>query len=947
VKLDRGEERRKKMAARARQLLQDTAVWRTLIAGSTTIAVLAGTSSKPEPIDNKKVPSTSSCRLQRSADSRGSLNIIRPWSLFSPTVSRLEEQQSSSAQNYDDNHPELREDGVSNSTTTSRKRRSNRKVYDFIVIGYGNAGRSAVETLRKECPSASIALLDPLRRPALLRRQQQPAYSYQLDYFNARVVGLTPLQHGVETDTGGDCDEDLQYRYAVLIASGNRGAVPPSYLLDDKSRDHIFELRPTILPLQKEKEEDTRNHHHHHQRPVLSAENVRNEILQRAKHGASVGVLGSGFEAIDTVVEASLVGTANHKTMKRNRPVIIFGSHGPVNHVLPNYLCSALAKKLKSKRIEVLDRSLIRYISHNDADSKNSKQQAFLNVYTAKSFDFLDGKSTSLDALVIAPETSSARGTGCIPTDCVPVFLEDTAKSRSWYQTWSALSVDTQHCDPAMLVCYKDDGRIAVTPELCACSGVYAAGSVAKYANSITGHATVAGMGVEDGTAAGRTAALNMARLYHHHHAAQNPFWSKSSSSSSSSATNFFGFGSSSSTTRDEQARDEEVLRRTVVKDPLPVWRSDLRYSSKRGQNTEPTSLSEIGVVALCVGNCEAESMATHGVWWTNLSAFQRRMTRRATAQNGDEGDQEKSSEDGRLKKQRHRQKREIKKSLKPVYGLGVVYYLDSTGRIQGVMTWGLPFTESENSTKLNQQLVDQMKTVIRTNGGIRTLDTEGDHMKMAQYLRETSQQLLLTALQSHGDDFSKGHNLSHNNVPRPLHRYTEVRPPSLRSVGVLKRRDGLHGHGVLGEDMFARFEDDETPDPPPPRPQPSGNVGSAAQEAAQYEARYNWCVRVLLRFRNVSLYDLHLDTCSRAFRLLYCMLFSLFTVGACGTRKSGVGTRTKRGRGLPKRSPCGFARETRRGTFRRGNAWRLLTRMPWVGNTTTVVWFVTTGYSC
>lgn len=838
------------MASRACRLLEGSALWRTLVAGGSSLAVFAAGSSSSscqEPSDsNKKAPSTS--RLHRLNDPEESA-YKRPRSFFSASITCLEGQRFPARKKFDDNGGGGSSSPARVMSTTSRKRhRGNQKVYDFIVIGYGNAGRSAVETLQKECPSASIALLDPLRRPAAAastgsgssKYEKQQHTDNQLDYFDARGIHLKPLQHVVETDTGDDDNEDLQYRYAVLIASGARGAVPPSYLTDDKSREHIFELRPTILSVRQE--DDTNDvagaaRNYHHRRPVLSAENVRKEMLQRAKNGASVGVLGSGSEAIDTVVEASLAGSANHKTMKRNRPVLIFGSHGPMNHMLPNYLCSALSKKLKSRKIDVLDRSLIRYISHNDDDLKNSKQRAFLNVYTAKSFDFLDGKTTSLDALVVAPETSGARGTGCLPTDCVPVFLEDTANGRSWYKTWSALSVDTQHFDPAMVACYKDDGRIAVTPELCACSGVYAAGSVARYANSVTGHATVAGMGVEDGTAAGRTAALNMARLYHADH-------KSSQSTASSAATSLLGFGSSSyGAVRDE--RSEEVLRRAIVKDPLPVWRSDLRYSSKSGQLIEPTSLSEIGVIALCVGNCEAESMSTHGVWWSNLSAFQRRMTRRETARYDDEGgDQEKSLDDTRLRKHRHRQRREIKKSLKPVYGLGVVYYLDNTGRIQGVMTWGLPFTESESSTKLNQQLVNQMKTVIQTNGGIRALDTESDHMKMATYLREASQQLLLTALQSHGNDFLKAHELSYDgNFPRPLHRYTDVRSPSLRSVGVLKRKDGLHGHGVLGEDMFARFEDDETPDPPPPRPNPSGNVGSAAQEVAQYEARYNWSI--------------------------------------------------------------------------------------------------------
>jgi len=870
------------MVSQARRLLllQDTFWWRTLlIAGGTGICTVSmldrrqrERSEGANAMERKSGGATDKSlrrakrfwweqqQLEFPQDA-SNIGAVAPWSsmwssLVAPSVTLTEGRATTGI-------GEAQQQQISSSPKMDDAARN--KVYDFVVIGYGNAGRSAVETLQQECPSASIALLDPLRRPssAIIGTSSS---NTRLDYFSSRAVGLSPQKQLVETD---HCDDDddasgnstLQYKYAVLIATGARGAVPPSYLMDDKSREHIFELRPTILPTTAvgndngSDDDDGQPHQReeeNHQRPVMSAEDVRQTVLRRAKEGASVGVLGCGFDAVDLVVEASLMGISNKMNMKRNRPVMIFGSHGPVNHALPNYLCSALAKRLKAKRIDLLDRSLIRYVSHNEDEAKHSSSKKrqpapYLNVYTAKSFDFLDGRTTSLDVLVLAPDVSGPRGTGVLPTNEVPEFLEDAAKGRSWYQTWSGLSVLSQD-DPSMIVCYKDDGRIAVNPELCACTGVYAAGSVAKYANSVTGHATVAGAGVADGTAGGRTAAMNMARLV---------------GSRSGNSNSRFGFGT----------REGRKSKMVTVKDPLPVWRSDLRYSSAReGDPTEETSLSQIGVTALCVGNCDAESMSTHGVWWSNHSAFRRRLTQRSRQDEGDEGggDDDGSPESLRRQQQRQRQRREILKSLKPVYGLGVIYYLDSTGHIQGLMTWGLPFTCSENDRKLNQQLIEQMRTVIRTNGGIRCLDTEADHLKMAQYLGDTSKQLVATALTSgHGEHFAKAHQLQLNEFPRPLHRYTEVRPPSVRSVGVLKRRDGLHGNGILGEDMFARYEeqDDHRPDPPPPKPvrhqattttvaaggsatttakdassSQAAAAAAAAWEAAQ-EARYHWAV--------------------------------------------------------------------------------------------------------
>ena len=63
--------------------------------------------------------------------------------------------------------------------------------YDFIVIGCGNAGRSAIEHLRKVCPKARIAVVDSLR-PCHHRGVNQ--------YKKNRVVGLSVDDQTVELD---------------------------------------------------------------------------------------------------------------------------------------------------------------------------------------------------------------------------------------------------------------------------------------------------------------------------------------------------------------------------------------------------------------------------------------------------------------------------------------------------------------------------------------------------------------------------------------------------------------------------------------------------------------------------------------------------------------------------------------------------------------------------
>jgi hypothetical protein len=623
------------------------------------------------------------------------------------------------------------------------------RTYDYVVIGCGNAGRAALQTLRDECPAASIALVDPM---------QSPKASKKVEYYASRAVGLDPRERLVTLDDSGE--SVIRYKHAVLMATGARGAPPPHYLMEDKAMDRIFELRPTV---RSEPE----------QRPVMSPTQVQHKVLRAAAAGSRVCVVGSGWEAIDLAVAAAA------KAPSRAAPALIFGNSGPLGHILPSYLSAAVSKRLKSKKIDVQDRTLIRYISHDDQEKKPC-----LQIYVAKAFDFLDTNRTAANLVVVAPEVSGARGSAVLPTSNknIPPYLEETRGHRAWYETWSKLTMPTVNT-PATVVCYKEDGRIAVNPELAACTGVYAAGSVAKYANGLTGHADVAGVGVEEGVASGRVAGANMSRLFQ--------------------TGNILGFSG--------------PAQYALTKDPIPVWRSDLRaYPAKDPK----TSLSDVGIIALCVGNCDSERFYTQGVWWTNQSAH-RRMD-------------ESLTEEGMTKRQR---RRKLKESLKPVYGLGFVFYMDRSGKIQGIMSWGVPFTT--RGDELNEKLVQQMKSILTSNSALTSRNSEIDHMRMTNYLSAESRRMVETAFSGFaGDADGQAHQLDGEieNFPRPYHRYTEVRPPNVRTLGLVKRKGG-QGHGVLGEDLFARYEE-AVEDAPPPRLYTAGNVGYASEKP---DAMYEW----------------------------------------------------------------------------------------------------------
>lgn len=283
--------------------------------------------------------------------------------------------------------------------------------------------------------------------------------------------------------------------------------------------------------------------------------------------------------------------------------------------------------------------------------------------------------------------------------------------------------------------------------ELSAASGIFAAGSVAKYPNQITGHATVAGEGVLDGTQAGIIAATNMIKNYHE---------------------------------RDKPGKHDALRSSNVFSNnkSLCVTRTD-KLSTTSGSHS---SLSSIGISALCVGQCDSETMSTHGFWWTNQS---RRLTRRASVlpSNASSG-----------------------KSSKPIYGPGVVYYLDRAGSIRGVMLWGLPYTQSSNHDELNSVLVDRLKEIIHTNGKIIQEDHAAAIEKMRldptllspSHLAEESRHLSSIAMAT-----SPG-KATYEIVPRPLHRYVPSKPISTTKIGVLKRNEKI-GSGSVGEDIFER----------------------------------------------------------------------------------------------------------------------------------------------
>jgi hypothetical protein len=350
--------------------------------------------------------------------------------------------------------------------------------------------------------------------------------------------------------------------------------------------------------------------------------------------------------------------------------------------------------------------------------------------------------------------------------------MKESSDGRPWYKTWSQLTKSSP-LEPSMVACFEDDGRVAVNTELCAVSRVFAAGSVAKYPNSSTGQASIAGEGTMDGAQAGRVAAMNMSREYLERRSS-------------------FGH------------RHEDDIQ-SFAASSLPVWRSDI--ASYPGQGSPvASSLSRFGVQAVCVGNCDSERLATRGFWWTNSSA-QRKIARMLML----EDEEEQNGKGGgvfRMTRRRHSRQRRKLGLVTPIYGIGVVYYLDSNGRIRGIMTWGLPFAAEEGGP-INPSLLGALKHAIVTNAGVSALDAEENHQTMNTALAKQSQRCVALAVRGQtSESTTTSHGLGGpiEGFSTPLYRYTEVGTAKNSNLNVLKRKEA-GGLGVLGEDLYARDE--------------------------------------------------------------------------------------------------------------------------------------------
>jgi hypothetical protein len=136
------------------------------------------------------------------------------------------------------------------------------------------------------------------------------------------------------------------------------------------------------------------------------------------------------------------------------------------------------------------------------------------------------------------------------------------------------------------------------------------------------------------------------------------------------------------------------------------------------------------------------------------------------------------------------------------VYGIGVVYYVDSARTVQGVMTWGIPYTSGKEGD-LNLKLCTLMKEMVMGTGDNRSFEGGDTATDLTEHLTKKSRQLVSAALDH--DDVNSAVEPRGLTSRKPLYRVTEASSPHVRSHVLLKRKDG-NAQGMSGEDIFFRL---------------------------------------------------------------------------------------------------------------------------------------------
>jgi hypothetical protein len=394
----------------------------------------------------------------------------------------------------------------------------------------------------------------------------------------------------------------------------------------------------------------------------------------------------------------------------------------------------------------------------------------------------------------VIPPTDGQRGTAILPS------VSSNDATGDGPIAWSTLASN------GAITCYGDDARIAVNSELCAATDVFAAGSVARHPGMQSGNAVVAGQSELGAANAGKLAAKNMAANYQ-----------------KIKGLRFKG-------SYQQQTGPSFVSS----DDDISTSRTDKLVYESSSSKSLSSHLSALGVHALTVGDCNSQDMATHGFWWTTKASNKRDREQQIDMNYFEEEDENEEDDEGNdntegdettgagrftfmpasgevvrlLPKKTARCLKKRDTTLipqsgassatamsRPVYGMGIVYYLDRSGRLSGVMTWGLPFTEDDPSD-VNAALLKRLKLLVKSNAAIAV--RKGSQLTVGDLAEESKH---IVSIACNEKNFTENIFYKNGKVAKPLHRYTPAKYSSVTGLGVLKRKD--EAGNVIEDKLF------------------------------------------------------------------------------------------------------------------------------------------------
>ena len=270
------------------------------------------------------------------------------------------------------------------------------KQYPFVIVGNGVAGRAAVEQIiRHAKPSnhrdADILVIDPHDASPSPAALSSSSSSKRVMYMKDHVMNMDLAKQQLSLSDG-----TLIRYHACLVATGT-GEIDMSLgpkVLDHDAADDVYDA---------------------------SARTTRDKLADAVENGQHVTLVGGdGWESVCT---ASWLAEVAAKRGWKGCVSLVTPLSGALATSTPHYVTNAIGKRLRSKGIEIVSYSQVRYIGGKGTFSVPSGMisDPGLGVYISRVHDSLYTNILFTDKIGIFPRAAPHSHCGA-PLNCTNHF---------------------------------------------------------------------------------------------------------------------------------------------------------------------------------------------------------------------------------------------------------------------------------------------------------------------------------------------------------------------------------------------------------------------------------------------------------------------------------------------------------------------------------------------